>query len=278
MGLRKLSKALRRMVQALLVLLGLVALVTEAYAQQVDIKARAGALVSKGLQSQDAGRYDEAIAFYKAAYDLLPHPELLYNLGQAHRLKGERGIALDYYRKYIALQPKGRASREARDWIAKIELAMRDEAAAEARNREVQRIAESERRAAELHRRDEDRLAQEQQSGDETRLEPTASIAPSPAEPPRRAQPSDSLSPRERAGIATGLGAVFVWAGAYGLVVNDHDNLAAGFLVAGGALAAASLYLLLTPTTSAVSPAKTAHRMLPVFGDHSAGLALTGRF
>lgn len=126
----------------------IVALARDARAQQVDIQARAGTLVGKGLQSQEAGRYDEAIGFYKAAYDLLPHPDLLFNLGQAHRLKGDRVTALDYYRKYIALQPNGRAAKEARKWTEQIERDMRAEAVAEeARRAEVARLAEEARQA-----------------------------------------------------------------------------------------------------------------------------------
>lgn len=137
----------------------LIAAAQSAAAQQVDLKAQAKELVAKGLQSQVAGKYDDAIGFYKAAYDLLPHPELLFNLGQAHRLKGDRVVALDFYRKYVALQPDGRAAREAREWTAQIERSMREEAAEAARKFEEARLAEEARKAKEAEEAEKQKQA-----------------------------------------------------------------------------------------------------------------------
>lgn len=76
--------------------------------------------VTAGLAAQKAGQYDEAIALYKKAFDEVPHPEILFDLGQAYRLKGEPEIALGYYRRYLAVEPGGRAARDARHWVTEL--------------------------------------------------------------------------------------------------------------------------------------------------------------
>jgi len=122
----------------LLVLL-LVLLVPRVAPAQDDAARRALAKhhVAEGLRAQDAGRYDQAIAHYQEAYRLVPHPEILFNLGQAYRLGGDDDNALVYYRRYLAADPDGRVVDDARRWVAELEaaIAVRDQAAAAAEAR-----------------------------------------------------------------------------------------------------------------------------------------------
>lgn len=74
-----------------------------------------------GKAAHDAGRYDEAIKEYQAAYDLAPLPELLFNLGQVYRLKGDKQKALDHYGKYLVVAPKGPVAADARKYSAQLE-------------------------------------------------------------------------------------------------------------------------------------------------------------
>jgi tetratricopeptide (TPR) repeat protein len=154
---------LRRLSMAVLLSLACVgALARDAVAQQTkNLAAIAGEYVAKGLEAQSAGRFDEAIGFYNQAYALLPHPLLLFNLGQAYRLKGDRVVALDYYRKYVAIEPNGRASKEAVEWTAQIERSMQEEAAAAARKFEQERMAEQARKAEEARRSEEAKQAED---------------------------------------------------------------------------------------------------------------------
>jgi tetratricopeptide (TPR) repeat protein len=76
------------------------------------------------------GEYRAALAEYLAAYQIEPLPELLFNVAQAARFVGERKQALDYYRRYLDADPKGRASDEARVHIAALEQQLAVEAAA----------------------------------------------------------------------------------------------------------------------------------------------------
>src|SRR5687768_15339510 len=90
-------------------------------AAQGTAKARAKQLVDDGLAAVDAGRYDDGIALYDEAYELVPHPEVLFLLARAHRLKGDRATALRYYEQYLAIDANGRSAKEARRWIETLE-------------------------------------------------------------------------------------------------------------------------------------------------------------
>ena len=57
--------------------------------------AEARALYTDGLRLYRAGVYDEAIAKLQASYRLVPAPGLLYDMAQAHRLKGDCAAARD---------------------------------------------------------------------------------------------------------------------------------------------------------------------------------------
>lgn len=72
----------------------------------------AARLYDEGRRYFNVGEYDPAIEKLKAAYLIAPLPELLYDLGQAFRLKGDCAEALSLYRRYLATSPP--ASRAAR--------------------------------------------------------------------------------------------------------------------------------------------------------------------
>jgi len=77
-----------------------------AWAQrQADDGARAQAkkLAESAQVHFDLGEYDAAVADFKEAYRLFPTPGLLYNLGQAYRLKGDCANAATMYRNYLRL-------------------------------------------------------------------------------------------------------------------------------------------------------------------------------
>lgn len=73
-------------------------------------------LYDEGLRHFRAGAYDDAIVALRAAYERVPLSALLYDLGQAYRLKGDCDQALVAYRHFLATAPVGheRALAEAR--------------------------------------------------------------------------------------------------------------------------------------------------------------------
>ncbi len=84
----------------------------------------ADAHAARGKQLFAAQQWDDAIAEYQAAYDLDGKPSRLFNMAQAHRLKGDRARALELYRRYVALEPNGRGAPDARIRIGELETAL----------------------------------------------------------------------------------------------------------------------------------------------------------
>jgi tetratricopeptide (TPR) repeat protein len=115
---------------ALLILLAACLLARSASAQEgpgADKRRQASYHVKKGDAFKEAGDYAAAAREYKNAYDLVPHPVLFFNLAQVHRLDGDRKRALEYYERYLAMEPDGQASKQARQFADQL----RDELASE---------------------------------------------------------------------------------------------------------------------------------------------------
>jgi len=83
-------------------------------------KAEARRLTEEGIAAQDDGDYTAAIERFEAAYRRVPHPVLLFNLGQAHRLAGNLAQALRYYQRYLEVDPDGEKADLAREHAAAI--------------------------------------------------------------------------------------------------------------------------------------------------------------
>jgi tetratricopeptide (TPR) repeat protein len=81
---------------------------------------RASQYVDAGIAAQRRGEYDAAIAFYKQAYQLVPHPVLIFDMAQAHRLAGHVDQARGLYARYLALDPDGSEANVARQLIAEL--------------------------------------------------------------------------------------------------------------------------------------------------------------
>jgi iron complex outermembrane receptor protein len=63
-----------------------------------------------GMQAVADGRYDEGIAHLENAYDILPHPNVLYNLGLAHMYAGRPEEAVSYFERYKETAPPSDAA------------------------------------------------------------------------------------------------------------------------------------------------------------------------
>lgn len=67
-----------------------------------------------GLAAFGQGRYQQAIEHFRAAYELVPAPLLLYNIAQAERLSGHCKAAIGSYQRFLETEPpKGRELAEA---------------------------------------------------------------------------------------------------------------------------------------------------------------------
>jgi hypothetical protein len=112
-----------------------------ASADEADARTRARLHFRAGTVFYDAGDYGQAVEQYLAAYKLLPLPDLLFNLGQAYRLKGDAKTAQDYYERYLTAKPSGPVSDEARAHLAEVKAQLEKE--------QAERLATIDRKQAE---------------------------------------------------------------------------------------------------------------------------------
>ena len=70
-----------------------------------DVDQRARDLFEEGRAAYDAGDDAEALAHFKAAYELSHRPQLLYNIGLSADRLGRRAEALEAYRGYLDALP-----------------------------------------------------------------------------------------------------------------------------------------------------------------------------
>ena len=77
-------------------------------------KSEADAALERAYDAFDEGRYLEASAELKAAYELDPRPSLLYARAQALRLAGDCAGALPLLREFVE---RGRDASEAPEWF-----------------------------------------------------------------------------------------------------------------------------------------------------------------
>ena len=83
-----------------------------ALAQDESLK-RAEAAFNMAQDAYQAGRYDEAIEQFEAAYAARPFPQLLYNLGATEYMKGRSTNdpeafqkCVDYYARFLEADPQ----------------------------------------------------------------------------------------------------------------------------------------------------------------------------
>ena len=130
------SRVMRIVLSVVLVVLGLVAFVGPAAAQEgSDEEARMHFRLGRAYY--DSGRFEEAANEFQQAYELSQRPQLLYNVFIAHRDAGELGEAIEALETYLELVPDavGRESLEARLQSMR-RLHRQQQAAREAQGRE----------------------------------------------------------------------------------------------------------------------------------------------
>lgn len=81
-------------------------------------RAEAEKLTDQAIAAQNAQSYDIAIDLYKKAYQLVPHPVLLFNIAQTSRLAGNLVQAELFYRRYLERDPDGPYAPMARELVA----------------------------------------------------------------------------------------------------------------------------------------------------------------
>ena len=252
--------------------------------------------VDAGLAAQSSGDYDTAITFYSKAFQLVPHPVLIFNMAQAHRLAGRTAEALRLYARYLEEDPHGSQAQTARDFLAE-DAAQKAEAA---RKIEEARKAEEARKLEAVRKADEAKRAREaSRAADAKRAaQSPAPVADAPPTPSPSTQPESPDAPGRGlriAGITTGaVGVVGLGVGVvFGIRASslssdvskryDPDKVRLGErantlqavgLIGGGALVAAGALLY---WRGHVSGQRDEHlALVPMMSDQVAGLALSG--
>jgi len=119
-----------------------------------DQVQQASAHYKQGRTHFDNGRYDQAIAEFRAAYELAPRPLLLYHLARSYQGKGDKVKALSHYQRFLTEDTKNaKVGADARAQVAALQKAIEAEEKAKA-EAEAKRVAtagaEAEREARRL--------------------------------------------------------------------------------------------------------------------------------
>jgi iron complex outermembrane receptor protein len=94
---------------------------------RADERTEARGHFKKGMSAIAEGHYEVGIDELKAAYDILPHPNVLYNIARAYVDMGDLENAVVYYRKYLEGAPKDRD--EVAQIVASLEARIRKQQA-----------------------------------------------------------------------------------------------------------------------------------------------------
>jgi len=73
-----------------------------------DVRTEARRHFRRGMQLVAEGQVDEGIAELELAYETLPHPNVLYNIGRAYAEADRYEEALEYFERYLASDPPDR--------------------------------------------------------------------------------------------------------------------------------------------------------------------------
>ncbi|MDF1563992.1 MAG: TonB-dependent receptor [Deltaproteobacteria bacterium] len=117
----------------------LAALLLPVLPARADLRREAKKHFARGMELIRTGEYEEGVAALERAYELKPHPVVIFNIARAWTDAGEPERALHYYRRYLESDPADRSKVEA--IVTTLEAMQREEL-------EAARAAEAEAEAA----------------------------------------------------------------------------------------------------------------------------------
>ena len=88
-------------------------------------RKKAQKIFKKGQALFEEGQYAEAGVEFLGAYQLDPHPAIMYNVGRAYEEQGKLIKAIQYYRVALGLKPSEAVADELNRKIAELELVLR---------------------------------------------------------------------------------------------------------------------------------------------------------
>ena len=84
------------------------ALVSLAGTALADARTEARSHFKKGMEEISNGKYDDGIVELKRAYEILPHPNVLYNIARAYAEEGDLESSVANYKRYLEGNPSDR--------------------------------------------------------------------------------------------------------------------------------------------------------------------------
>ena len=111
---------------------------------------QADALFEKGQTSYQDGKYQDAIAQFKQAYDLVKDPVYLFNIAQSYRKVADCVNAADYYKRYLQEAPNAENKPKVEQWLEELRPCVEEREAEQAQARKSQEEAERLRKEREL--------------------------------------------------------------------------------------------------------------------------------
>jgi tetratricopeptide (TPR) repeat protein len=91
-------------------------------ARATDTDTETAEHVAQGKRLYLLGRYQEAIAEYRRAYELRADPQFLFDAAEAYRELGASDQALFYYHRYLAAAPRAPNREVVEDRVSELEL------------------------------------------------------------------------------------------------------------------------------------------------------------
>lgn len=111
---------------SLLSFVAMIALAPVAARAEEDASTRAKERFAAAAQAYREARYKDAIDLFLQANKLEPHPELVFNVGQAYEKLGDVPNALRSYREYLRLSPGARDRATVEASIRNLETRLRE--------------------------------------------------------------------------------------------------------------------------------------------------------
>lgn len=122
----------------------LVLVLVASVASASPAQKQADALFEKGQTSYQSGKYQDAIAQFKQAYELVHDAVYLFNIAQSYRKVADCTSADEYYRKYLAEAPNAENAAKVEQWLDElrpcVEQRKQDQDAARKSQQEAERL------------------------------------------------------------------------------------------------------------------------------------------
>ncbi len=116
-----------------------------------DKKEQSKKHFDEGQLQYNLGRFDQALASFTQAYEILPLPGFLFNIGQCHRELGDCGKAVFFFEGYLRDSPQAKNRALVQELIGECKTKL------QAAEEDKRRVEEEKRRKKELERREQER-------------------------------------------------------------------------------------------------------------------------